>query len=140
MSLRDSYESDAGRGLEVVCGLALLLFALPLGAGAVLLAIRAPWSLGAFVTVAILGVLAWGLGLISMRLLRGRGRSGSRRELFPPVVLMIGAAIFLVGGALLLFLGIKEHRPAGILGGIGIIPASYYAWRIALARRKPRDA
>ena len=134
MSLQAHYQSDAGRWLEILCGLALTFFSLLIAVGAVLLVAWSHLRLGALVLGAALGLIAWALLWVAMRLLRGQ--RNLNQTLLPPMGLLVGALIFLVGGIGLLVIGIVERDVKPLLGGIGILPASYYALRLAKERRR----
>jgi len=65
-----------------------------------------------------------------------RGQRNLNQTLLPPMGLLVGALIFLVGGVGLLVIGLVERDVKPLLGGIGILPASYYAFRLAKERSR----
>lgn len=134
MGMRDFYQQDAGRGIEVTCGVVLLLFSGLSGFVAVFGLANALRYPRALVGTAIFGLLSWGLLHLALRLLRGRGRTGS--VLLPPIMLMTGAVIFVIGGLLLIYVGITERNVQILCGGLGILPAAYFSWKFALEGRK----
>jgi hypothetical protein len=138
MSLREFYGSDAGRGLEVVCGLILLVPALLLSGGSIALIVLAPRELGTLGTSVVLGLIGWWLLRLVFRLLRGRGRVDG--GLFGPSELAGEALIFVLGGVLSLVFGVAQKDVRMIATGLGAIPAALYAWRLARGRRRRSDA
>ena len=134
MSLRNYYQQDAGRYLEVVCGVGLIAFSLLISVVSGLLLLRGYQNAGAIIAAVVLALVAWGLLRVGVRLLRGQARTG--KPLLPPAGIIGGAAIFLVGGLLLVFVGITERDIRPLLGGIGILPASNFGWKLARQRRQ----
>jgi len=135
VSLRNYYQQDAGRSLEVICGVGLIAFGVLIGAGSVLILARGYESPGALAMASVLGLVAFGLLWVGARLLRGQSRAGA--PLLSPAAIIAGAIIFLLGGLLLIFIGIEERDIRPILGGLGILPASYFGLRLARERRQP---
>ena len=134
MNLRNYYQQDAWRYLEIVCGICLSAFSLLIGVGAVLVAARGYRSPGAVVIAGALALVALGLIRIGLKLLRGQSRVG--RPLLSSAAMIGGAAIFFLGGLLLIYIGITQRDIRGVLGGVGILPASYFGWRFARERRR----
>jgi hypothetical protein len=134
MGLREYYQQDAGRRLEVICGIALLGFSGLSGFVAIFGVVQSSKYPRALIATAIFGLLTWGLLGLAFRLLRGqRGIGGT---LLSPAALMAGAAIFLFGGLLLIFNAITERDIRLLLGGLSILPATYFSWKFALERRR----
>ena len=131
---RSQYESNAGRGLEIVVGVILLSPALVLLYGGVLLAWEMPADAAVvLIDFALLG-LGWSLLVISYRLISGRGRTDG--GLLPPSAIMFGALAMLVGVVIAIILGIVQRDVIMIAAALMGASAPYYAWRLAKRRRK----
>jgi hypothetical protein len=133
MGLRDYYQQDAGRWLEVTCGVVLLAFSGLSGCVAVFGVVQSNRYPRALVATAIFGLISWGLLRLAVRLLQGQ-RAG--RALLSPSALMAGAALFLVGAVLFIGFAITERDLRALIVGLGNLPAAYFSLKLALERRK----
>lgn len=74
MSFRDYYHSDDGRWLEITCGTVSAGISILIASLAGFILTRSPASLGVVTVVTGLALVAWGMGYLAVRLLRGPGR------------------------------------------------------------------
>lgn len=136
MATGNYYSQDAERYLEIVCGVGIAVFAALAGVGAAFMVARSYLELGALAVAAVLALMSWALCRLAFKLFRGQSRLGE--PLFSSWVIFGGAILFLFGGVLLLVPGAAERDIRPILGGIGSLPASYFAWKLAVERRRSR--
>jgi hypothetical protein len=134
MGLREYYQQDAARWLEVTCGIALLAFSGLSGFVAILGVVQSNRYPRALIATAIFGLIAWGLLRLGFRLLQRRHPVG--RALLSPTALIAGAVVFLVGGILLISFAIIERDFRFLILGLGNLPASYFSFKLALERRR----
>jgi hypothetical protein len=134
MGLREYYQQDAGRWLEVTCGIALLAFSGLSGFVAVFGVVQSNRYPRALIATVIFGLICWGLLRQALRLLQSRRPIG--RPLLSPTALIGGAAVFLIGGVLLIASAITERDFRPLILGLGILPAAFFSLKFALERRK----
>jgi len=134
VSLDSYYRSNPGRWLELLCGIAIAVFALLALGLSVMLLLRAELSIGVLTAGLLLVGFGYWLGRLALRLLMGRTRVF--RPLLSPAELMVGDSVLGLGGVLLLYIAATEREPKLAISALGILPVPYFAWRVARERRR----
>lgn len=76
MNLGEQFEFSGSRSFKIFCGVVLLLIAVLLGFGGAVLGAKNGWHVGSIASVLVFVSIAWGLGILGVRVLLSATRVG----------------------------------------------------------------
>lgn len=126
------YEDPAGRGLEVLIGLVVAFISLVFLALILLVISEAPLTMGAVIGGFILALCSLWFGQLAYRLLfNKKNKNGG---LFSNLSLKFWCVFFGISSAILTVFGLISGSISTALGGVGMIIACTYGWKVANKR------